>query len=63
LEYHAVRECEFHGHRIDRGDPHAVARAREHDWSSPFPGFSPEHAVAAINEVMDSIGDTCPDCR
>jgi hypothetical protein len=38
LECHAVSECEFHGHRIDRGDPHAVARAREHAWSSSFRG-------------------------
>jgi hypothetical protein len=62
-EHHAIAECEFHGHRRDRGDPHAVSRAREHAWSCPFPGTSPEQAVAAINEVLDSIGDACPDCR
>jgi hypothetical protein len=63
LEHHAIAECEFHGHRKDRGDPHVVARAREHAWSCPFPGATPEQAVAAINEVLESIGDTCPDCR
>jgi hypothetical protein len=37
---------------------HAVDIAR-HD---PPPGLSPEAAVAAIREVLDSIGDTCPEC-
>jgi hypothetical protein len=28
----------------------------------PPPGFSPEAAAAEIREVLDSIGDTCPEC-
>jgi hypothetical protein len=41
-----------------------VARDRG-DWGSPFrepPGVSPEEAVAAIEDVLSSIGDTCPEC-
>jgi hypothetical protein len=62
-DHHAITECEFHGHRKDRSDPDALIRAREHAWSDPFPGTTPEQAVAAINDVMSSIGDTCPDCH
>jgi hypothetical protein len=28
----------------------------------PFPGKSPEACLAALDGVMRSIGDTCPDC-
>jgi hypothetical protein len=62
IEQHAVRQCEHHGHARDRGDPEAWHRARELAWHSPFPGTSPETSVAALDDVMRSIGDTCPDC-
>jgi hypothetical protein len=26
-------------------------------------GVSPEQAVAAVRDVLDAIGDTCPECR
>jgi hypothetical protein len=57
-----VRQCEHHGHARDRGDPEAWHRARELAWHSPFLGTSPEASVAALDEVLRSIGDTCPDC-
>jgi hypothetical protein len=28
-EHHAITECEFRGHRKDRGDPDALIRARD----------------------------------
>jgi hypothetical protein len=28
----------------------------------PPAGISPEEAVAEIRDVLDSIGDTCPEC-
>jgi hypothetical protein len=28
----------------------------------PLAGLSSEQAVAAVLEVLDSIGDTCPEC-
>jgi len=62
IEQHAVRQCEHHGHARDRGDPEAWNRAREVAWHSPFPGTSSEASVAAIDDVMRSIGDSCPDC-
>ena len=46
----------------DRTDPEAWNRARDEARHNPFPGTSPETAVAAIDEVMRSIGDSCPDC-
>jgi hypothetical protein len=27
-----------------------------------FDGLSPEQAVAAVREVQESIGDSCPEC-
>jgi hypothetical protein len=62
LEQHAIRECEEHGHMRDRTDPEAWNRAREAACHSPFPGTSVGASVAAIDDVMRSIGDTCPDC-
>ena len=57
-----VTECEHHGHRRDRADPDAWNRAREEAWRNPFPGATPEACIAAMDEIMRSIGDTCPDC-
>ena len=62
IDNHAVVECSEHGHRKDRADPEAWNRAREEAWRNPFPGKSPEMCLAALDEVMHSIGDTCPDC-
>ena len=62
IEQGAVVECEHHGHRCDRADPDAWNRAREEAWRNPFPGVTPEACIAAMDEVMRSIGDTCPDC-
>ena len=58
----AIRECEKHGWMQDRADPHArdcaLASARQ---DPPF-GVSPDEAVASVKDVLDSIGDTCPEC-
>jgi len=62
IEHGAVRECEHHGHALDRGDPDARNRAREAAWNHPFQGASPEECLAAIDDVLRGIGDTCPDC-
>jgi hypothetical protein len=54
----AIRECEEHGWMQDRADPHARERAlfiaRE--------DVGPDEALAEIRDVLDSIGDTCPEC-
>jgi len=52
-EVGAIRECEEHGWMMDRGDPDAESGA------SPSPV---EEAVAAVEDVLGSIGDTCPEC-
>ena len=62
IEQQAVTECEHHGHRRDRSDPDAWNRGREEAWRNSFPGATPEACIAALEEVMRSIGDTCPDC-
>ena len=58
----AIRECGEHGWMRDRGDPHARERAFDVARQDPPTGVSPEAAAAAIAELLDSIGDTCPEC-
>lgn len=58
----AVHECEEHGWAKDRADPHARDRAFEIAEQDPPPGTSPDDAVAEVRDVLDSIGDTCPEC-
>jgi hypothetical protein len=61
-EVDAIHECESHGWMQDRADPHARKRAVTIAQEYPPAGVSPDVAVAAIREVLDSIGDTCPEC-
>jgi hypothetical protein len=58
----AIRECEEHGWMQDRADPHARERAVDIAREDPPPGVSPQAAAVAIVEVLDSVGDTCPQC-
>jgi hypothetical protein len=58
----AIQECEEHGWMKDRTDPHARERALLIAHQDPPPGVSSDDAVAAVRDVMDSIGDTCPEC-
>jgi hypothetical protein len=58
----AVRECEEHGWMQDRADPHARERVISIARRSPPPGVSSDDAVAEIEDVLASIGDTCPEC-
>jgi hypothetical protein len=58
----AIRECEAHGWMQDRADPHARERAFDIARTEPPPGVSAQVAAGAIAEVLDSIGDTCPEC-
>ncbi|MGX9430702.1 MULTISPECIES: hypothetical protein [Bradyrhizobium] len=58
----AIRECEYHGWMQDRADPHARERAFEIARHELPLDLSREAAALAVTEVLDSIGDTCPEC-
>jgi hypothetical protein len=58
----AIHECEEHGWAKDRADPHARERAFDVARQYPPRGLSTEEAVSEIQDVLDSIGDTCPEC-
>ena len=58
----AIRECEAHGWMQDRADPHARDRAFEIARRNPPSGASSEDAASAIAEVLEGIGDACPEC-
>jgi hypothetical protein len=62
LEVGAICECEEHGWMKDRSDPHARERALLTARHEPPPGISLERAVAAVRDLLDTIGDTCPEC-
>ncbi|KRQ12646.1 hypothetical protein [Bradyrhizobium manausense] len=58
----AIHECEEHGWAKDRTDPHARERALELARHYHPVGLSPDDAVAEIRAVLDSVGDSCPEC-
>jgi hypothetical protein len=62
LEAGAIRECEHHGWMLDRADPHARTDAVSIARTDPPPGVSADEAIAAIEQILDSIGDTCLEC-
>jgi len=62
LEAGAIRECEEQGWAKDRADPYTRARALLVARQDPPTGVSPEQAAAAIEDVLGSIGDSCPEC-
>ena len=58
----AIWECEEHGWMQDRADPDARARALDFAGQHPPAEVSRDEAIAEIKEVLDSCGDTCPEC-
>jgi hypothetical protein len=58
----AIRECEEHGWMRNRADPHASEHAIDIARTDPPPGLCPDGAAAEVREVLDSIGDICPEC-
>ena len=58
----AIRECEEHGWMQDRADSHARERAFDIARRDPPAGVSTDEAAAEVRDVLDSIGDTCPEC-
>ncbi|EHR00279.1 hypothetical protein [Bradyrhizobium sp. WSM471] len=58
----AVHEFEEHGWAKDRADPHAREGAVDIASQEPPDGLSPDQAVAEVQDVLESIGDTCPEC-
>lgn len=43
------------------GDDESGCGGETVDWTSAV-GVAPDEAVAEIRDVLDSIGDTCPEC-
>jgi hypothetical protein len=62
LEAGAIHKCDQHGWAKDRTDPHARDEAVRIAREAPLVGLSSEQAVAAVRDVLDSVGDTCPEC-
>lgn len=58
----AIRECEEHRWTQDRADPHAQERAFNIAREDPPAGVSPDVAAAEVCDVLNPIGDACPEC-
>jgi hypothetical protein len=62
IEEHAIHQCDHHGYMRDRADPHALNRARARAERERFTKYSKTERSAAIDSIMMSIGDSCPEC-
>ena len=58
LEVGAIHKCDEHGWAKDRTDPHAREEALRIAREEPLGGLSSDEAVAAVREVLASVGDT-----
>ncbi|MGZ5944093.1 MAG: hypothetical protein ACXWN8_16945 [Isosphaeraceae bacterium] len=63
LEVGAIHKCDEHGWAKDRTDPHAREEALRTAREDPLAGLSSEEAISAVREALDSVGDTCPECK
>jgi hypothetical protein len=63
LEAGAIHKCDEHGWAKDLTDPHARQQAPRIAHEEPPAGLSSDEAVAAVRAVLDSVGDTCPECQ
>ena len=62
LEAGAIHECEDHGWAKDRADPHARDRALDIAFKAHPENVTATEAVAEIRDILDSMGDMCPEC-
>jgi hypothetical protein len=62
LEAGAIYECDAHGWAKDRTDPRAREQAFRTAREDPLGGLSPEEGVAAVQAVLEAVGDACPEC-
>jgi hypothetical protein len=62
LEAGAIRECDEHGRMIDRAGPQAHDRALTVARYDPPFDVAADGAIAAVRDILASIGDTCPEC-
>ena len=60
LEAGAIQKCDQHGWAKDRSDPHAREEALRIAREDPLAGLSPDEAIAAVREVLDSVGGHLP---
>jgi hypothetical protein len=57
-----IRECDEHGWMQDRADPHPREQALRIAQENPPFDVSPEQAIAAVRDLLGSIGHTWPEC-
>jgi hypothetical protein len=58
----AIRQREYHEWLVDYANPNARKRALEIARQDLPANISPRRAITEMLDVLDGIGDTCPDC-
>lgn len=62
VEAHAIAPCADHGYMRLRHSQHALDYARDLAEHRKFSGKKKKERVAAVEGVLDGLGDTCPGC-
>jgi len=62
LEAHAIAACPDHGYMRLRHSHHAIDYAKDLAQHRKFSGKNKQERVAAVDEVLDALGDACPAC-
>jgi hypothetical protein len=61
-EAHAIVACPDHGYMRLRHSQHAIDYARDLAKHRKFSGKNKKERVAAVEDVVDGLGDACPGC-
>lgn len=62
LEEGVIRQCHDHGWMKETPDPHARERVLDLARFDPPAGYYADQAVAEMLDLLESIGDECPEC-
>ena len=63
LEAHAIAPCHDHGYMRLRHSQHAVDYAISLAEHRKLSGKNKRQRVAAVEDVLDELGDACPACK
>ena len=62
LEAHVIAACPDHGYMRLRHSNHAVEYAKDLAEHRKFSGKNKKERIAAVDDVLDGLGDVCPAC-
>lgn len=63
LEAHAISACPDHGYMRLRHSHHAIDYAKDLAQHRKFSGRNKRERIAAVEDVLDGLADSCPGCE